>query len=72
MRLLSIAGKDLLQVLRDWKSTLFLVVMPLAFKKGAPEGAPHVSRSTVLRWGQYALSCEPPEIESRPQVSGPW
>ncbi|MGD8487609.1 MAG: ABC transporter permease [Anaerolineae bacterium] len=31
MRILNIAGKDLLQITRDWKSALFLVVMPILF-----------------------------------------
>lgn len=31
MRLLDIALKDLLQIVRDWKSALFLVVMPILF-----------------------------------------
>lgn len=31
MRILSLAYKDLLQILRDWKSGLFLLVMPLLF-----------------------------------------
>ncbi len=31
MRILNLAGKDLSQVLRDWKSGLFLLVMPLIF-----------------------------------------
>ena len=31
MRILNLAGKDLLQITRDWKSALFLVVMPILF-----------------------------------------
>jgi ABC-2 type transport system permease protein len=31
MRLIDLALKDLLQILRDWKSALFLVVMPILF-----------------------------------------
>ena len=31
MRILDLATKDLLQILRDWKSGLFLLVMPLLF-----------------------------------------
>lgn len=31
MRLIDIALKDLLQIVRDWKSALFLVVMPILF-----------------------------------------
>ena len=31
MRTLTIAFKDLLQIVRDWKSALFLVIMPIAF-----------------------------------------
>src|SRR5512144_2217398 len=31
MRILDLAFKDLSQILRDWKSGLFLVVMPLLF-----------------------------------------
>jgi ABC-2 type transport system permease protein len=31
MRILALAHKDLLQILRDWKSGLFLLVMPLLF-----------------------------------------
>jgi ABC-type multidrug transport system permease subunit len=31
MRLLDIAFKDILQILRDWKSAIFLVLMPLMF-----------------------------------------
>lgn len=31
MRVLDLAWKDILQVLRDWKSALFLVVMPVLF-----------------------------------------
>jgi ABC-2 type transport system permease protein len=31
MRALVLAGKDLSQTLRDWRSTLFLLLMPLAF-----------------------------------------
>ncbi len=31
MRILDLAFKDLSQILRDWKSGLFLLVMPLLF-----------------------------------------
>ena len=31
MRAIDLAGKDLLQIMRDWKSALFLVVMPILF-----------------------------------------
>jgi len=31
VRILNLAGKDLLQIVRDWKSALFLVVMPILF-----------------------------------------
>jgi len=31
MRVIDLALKDLLQVVRDWKSALFLVIMPIAF-----------------------------------------
>ena len=31
MRTLTIAFKDLLQIVRDWKSALFLVIMPILF-----------------------------------------
>jgi ABC-2 type transport system permease protein len=31
MRLIHLAGKDLLEIIRDWKSALFLVVMPILF-----------------------------------------
>ncbi len=31
MRILDLASKDLSQILRDWKSGLFLLVMPLLF-----------------------------------------
>jgi ABC-2 type transport system permease protein len=31
MRVIDLALKDLLQVIRDWKSALFLVIMPIAF-----------------------------------------
>jgi len=31
MRAIDLAAKDLLQIIRDWKSALFLVVMPLLF-----------------------------------------
>ena len=31
MRIVDLAYKDILQVLRDWKSALFLLVMPILF-----------------------------------------
>lgn len=31
MRVLNLAAKDLIQILRDWKSALFLVLMPIIF-----------------------------------------
>ncbi|MGD8793060.1 MAG: ABC transporter permease, partial [Anaerolineae bacterium] len=31
MRIIDLAGKDLVQIIRDWKSALFLVVMPILF-----------------------------------------
>ncbi len=31
MRILDLACKDILQILRDWKSALFLLVMPILF-----------------------------------------
>ncbi len=31
MRILDIAAKDIQQILRDWKSALFLLVMPVLF-----------------------------------------
>jgi ABC-2 type transport system permease protein len=31
MRAIDLAGKDLLQIMRDWKSALFLVAMPILF-----------------------------------------
>jgi hypothetical protein len=31
MRILDLASKDLLQIVRDWKSGLFLLVMPVLF-----------------------------------------
>jgi ABC-2 type transport system permease protein len=31
MRILDLARKDLIQIIRDWKSALFLVIMPLLF-----------------------------------------
>jgi hypothetical protein len=31
MRILDLARKDIQQILRDWKSALFLVIMPIIF-----------------------------------------
>ena len=31
MRILDLAFNDLLQILRDWKAALFMVVMPIGF-----------------------------------------
>ena len=31
MRILDLARKDLFQILKDWKSGLFLLVMPILF-----------------------------------------
>ena len=31
MRVIDLAGKDLKQLVRDWKTALFLVAMPIAF-----------------------------------------
>ena len=31
MRVIDLALKDLLQIVRDWKSALFLVIMPIIF-----------------------------------------
>ena len=31
MRAIDLAAKDLLQIFRDWRSALFLIIMPIAF-----------------------------------------
>jgi len=55
VRVVDLALKDLLQVIRDWKSLLFLVVMPILFTLffGAIFGSSGAADDPRLR-------CDPP------------
>ena len=79
MRLLDLARKDLLQIIRDWKSALFLVVMPILFtlffgfilSPGEAEGDPRLPVGFVNQDPASSLAASLEELLAASDVVRP-